>query len=302
MRLSTSTNICFNRPGGIKADITESVRRCAEAGYRVMDLNFHDCTTFRLPFVTDGWEKWIDGIAAVAAELGVTFNQSHASFYNFCDSGYQNREFMDAMILRAVKCSGFLKIPYVVIHAGTDYSSSSMRRSSAEKNREYFKPVIEYASQAGTSIVFENLWDLNIAPRRRFTADIEDLVEFADSFSGAPVGICYDTDHGTLMQQDPEKSLQLIGDRLVATHISDCISVECDHILPYSGKSDWEKITRAFRTIGYKGDLTYEVHRYTQNLPDELMDSALRHSIDVGEYLIRQCRENKTGGNHDNIG
>ena len=47
MRLSTSTNIYFNRPDGSKAEITESISRCAQAGYRVMDMNFHDCCTFR---------------------------------------------------------------------------------------------------------------------------------------------------------------------------------------------------------------------------------------------------------------
>lgn len=59
MRLSTSTNIYFNRPNNVKAKIQDSVSLCAEAGYKVMDMNFFDCTTFKLPFVTDEWEKWI---------------------------------------------------------------------------------------------------------------------------------------------------------------------------------------------------------------------------------------------------
>ena len=59
MRLSTSTNVYFNRPGGKKAAIEDSVRLCAQAGYRVMDMNFYDCTTFRLPFVSEYWKEWI---------------------------------------------------------------------------------------------------------------------------------------------------------------------------------------------------------------------------------------------------
>lgn len=290
MRLSTSTNIYFNRPDGAKASIQESMSRCAAAGYRVMDLNFHDCTTFQLPFVTAGYLDWTEEIGMLADDLSISFNQCHASFYNFCDPNYGNRAYMDQMVLRAVECAGLLGIPYVVIHAGTDYGTAELVRSSKRKNRDYFLPVIEYAEKCGTNLAFENLWDMNIKPLRRYTANAEELVDFVDSLDAPGVGVCYDTDHATLMGQDHAEALRLIGKRLVATHISDCISAECDHILPYAGRTDWCAVTRALKEIAYTGDLTYEIHRYTQNLPDELVDSALLYSVEVGEQLISLCK------------
>ena len=290
MRLSTSTNIYFNRPDGTKADITDSMRRCAAAGYRVMDLNFHDCTTFRLPFVSNQYQRWTEEIGELAEELGLSFNQAHSAFYNFCDERYTNREYMDGMVLRTIECAGVLGIPYVVIHAGTDFESAEYRRTSKQKNTEYFLPLIEFAEKKNTRLVFENLWDLNIYPLRRYTANAEELVDFVDSLNAPSVGICYDTDHVTLMGQSHSRSLYLIGKRLVATHISDCISVECDHILPYSGRIDWDEVTLSLRKTGYSGDFTYEIHRYTQSLPDALVDSALRYSVEVGEHLISKCR------------
>lgn len=290
MRLSTSTNIYFNRPGGCKATIQESMKRCAAAGYRVMDLNFHDCTTFRLPFVTDEYRRWVDEIGVLAQELDIVFSQSHASFYNFCDETYKHKEYMDQMVLRAIECAALLNIPYVVIHAGTDYGSAEFVKASKQKNREYFLPLIDYAQKLNTSIVLENLWDMNIRPLRRYTANAEELVDLVDSFRSPSVGICYDTDHATLMAQSHEKSLKLIGSRLVATHISDCLSVECDHLLPYDGMTDWDEVMATLQSIGYTGDFTYEIHRYTQNLPDELIHGALLRSIEVGNHLISLCQ------------
>ena len=47
MRLSTSTCMYFNRPDGTKARIEDCIKMCSEeAGYRVMDMNFLDCTNF----------------------------------------------------------------------------------------------------------------------------------------------------------------------------------------------------------------------------------------------------------------
>ena len=121
MRLSTSTNIYFNRPNNVKAKIQDSVSLCAEAGYKVMDMNFFDCTTFKLPFVTDEWEKWIYDIKELSEKKQIEFSQAHANFYNFCDPNAENKEFLDRMVLRSIDCAAILGVKWVVIHAGTDF-------------------------------------------------------------------------------------------------------------------------------------------------------------------------------------
>ena len=81
MRLGTSTTMGFNRPHGVKADIPDVVRILAEAGFKVQDMNFHDCSTFPTPLLTDKWESWVDDIGNTAAKYGVEFSQSHLHFY-----------------------------------------------------------------------------------------------------------------------------------------------------------------------------------------------------------------------------
>lgn len=288
MRLSTSTCIYFNRPDGTKAQITDSVDLCSQAGYRVMDMNFHDCCMFDTPMKTDRWEEWIYGIKEKAKECGIEFSQGHSHFYNFCDPSVPNREELDEYIRRGIIGASVLEIPWLVIHAGTDFQSSTPVKSSREKTIEYLKPRIELAAKHNVGIAIENLWELNISPKRRYTSTAEELVELVDILSKDfdNVGICWDVEHSSIMKQDLYSQLQLVGNRLKATHISDYLSVQEDHILPFSGNTDWAEVMRALKSVAYKGDFTYEIHRYTMRVPDELVLSALKHSVKVGNYLI----------------
>lgn len=42
----------------------------------------------------------------------------------------------------------------------------------------------------------------------------------------------------------------------------------------------------ALKEIDYRGDLTYEIHRYTASMPDALVPTALACSVEVGQYLL----------------
>lgn len=288
MRLSTSTNVYFNRPGGRKASIEDSVRLCADAGYRVMDMNFYDCTTFRLPFVSSEWERWIHGIREIAEARGVEFSQAHSNFYNFCDPAAENKEFLDSMVLRSVECAGILGVKWIVIHAGTDFDSPRPFYDSKRKNIEYLKTVAECAEKHHVGLAIENLWDYNIAPLKRYTTTAEELVDLADTLGRdfSNIGICWDFEHANIMKQAQTPALKLVGDHLKATHVSDNIGIENDHILPFYGYTDWKEIMTVLKEIGYLGDFTYEIHRYTTQLPEELVIPALKYSIEVGNYLL----------------
>lgn len=143
MRLSTSTNIYFNRPRGEKGSLDQCIRFCGQGGYKRMDLNLVDYTNFRFPFVDSDWRRWIGGATETAALYGITFGQAHAPFYNFCDPLAEGREELDALILRSIDCAQLMGIPWVAIHAGTDFEAAEPRRSSLEKNRAYFLPILE---------------------------------------------------------------------------------------------------------------------------------------------------------------
>lgn len=291
MRLGTSTTIGFNRPYGRKDSIPNVVRLCAEAGYRVLDMNFHDCANFPTPLQTDCWEFWVDEIAEAAQKYGVEFSQSHLHFYEFIGASDEECRRKEQIIARCMKGSSMLGVKWAVTHAATAFGSPCMREDSLKANRQYFEDKLEKADQLNLSLAIENLWDLNIAPKKRYTASADELVELVDSLDSPRAGICWDFEHASIMEQDQAAALRLVGKRLKATHVSDHYGIQADHQIPYLGSTDWESFLPVLREIGYQGDFVYETHRYTQNMPDGLMPAALKFSIEVGEYLIRKYME-----------
>lgn len=293
MRLGTSTTIGFNRPYGRKETIPEVVRMCAEAGYRVLDMNFHDCANFHTPLQTGLWEFWIDEIAEAAAKYGVEFSQSHLHFYEFIGASEELQKEKEELISRSMKGSAMLGVTWAVTHAATAFGSPCMREDSLRENRRYFGDKLEEADRLNLSLAIENLWDWNIAPKKRYTSGVDELVELVDSLQSPRVGICWDFEHASIMQQEQKAALRYVGKRLKATHVSDHYGIQADHQLPFLGSTRWEEFLPVLNEIGYQGDFVYETHRYTQNMPDELMPQALRFSIEVGEYLIRNYMENE---------
>jgi sugar phosphate isomerase/epimerase len=140
------------------------LRRCAGAGDRVLDLNYYDCATFRLPFVENRWRERLEEIKAESEKLSVVFSQAHGPFYNFCDPSFSQAGEWDALLYRAIDCCAELGASWLVIHAGTDFGAAFPLAASYRKNRTYFFPVLEYAAKRRVGIAFENLRESNIAP------------------------------------------------------------------------------------------------------------------------------------------
>ena len=291
MRVSTSTNIYLRRPDGRFASIEESMEQCSKAGYRVMDLNFYDATTFHLEFMSPTWESWSYKVKDLAEKLGIEFSQGHSSFYNFCEpEKVKDFEYWETSVKRSVLSAEIIGIPWIVIHAGTSFDAGNdYKEVSFRKNMDYFKEFVTFASEHNVGLAFENLWDLNIRPQRRYTANAEELMEFVNAIKPyAPnhVGTCWDFEHADIMGQDQRKSLTLLGKTLKCTHCSDQTGINNDHIIPFSGSIDWKEAVHILRDIGYEGDFTYEMHRYGMNTPEPLVQDALKYSLKMGEYIL----------------
>lgn len=137
MRLGTSTTMAFNRPHGVKADIPAAVRVLAEAGFKVQDMNFHDCANFPTPLLTEDWERWIDEIGNTAAKCGVEFSQSHLHFYEHMTADPETARQKEIILERCMRGSAALGVKWAVTHAATA-PGPQMRADSLRGNVAYF--------------------------------------------------------------------------------------------------------------------------------------------------------------------
>lgn len=285
MKLSTSTNMLFERINMEPVEQKTAVKLCAEAGYKVLDFCFHDLITYQSPFLDERWEAYTEMMAETVSGLGMTCGQGHANVYDFLNPK-ADHDFHREITKRSVLASERLGIPWLVIHPSTDFSAAAMVRSSREKNVEYIRRLAEFAGKHQVGIAVENMWDLHIAPKRYYADTAEELTELVDAVDMENVGICWDLEHASIMKQDQRKAFELMGKRLKVTHVSDQTGVDNIHVMPFQGFTDWKECMEALADTGYEGNLNYEAQWFLNKVPMELVMPSLIYSVAVGNYLI----------------
>ncbi|MDO5408154.1 MAG: sugar phosphate isomerase/epimerase family protein [Eubacteriales bacterium] len=291
MKLSTTTLFYGPRPDGSVAPMMDSIRRISKAGFEDLDLNFAWTRRHRTELYFDNWKEWTNQCGELINELGMTVSQTHAPFYNVIDSGYPYREEEEEMVRRSIIASAELGAKTVVIHGGSIPYCPNYK-TNKEKNMEYFKPHLELAAKYGVNIAIENLFDENNLEKRvrvpRYLSHPEDLIDLVDSLHEQyeNVGIIWDFGHANLMNWNQPECLEMIGDRLIATHVQDNYGVIDDHLLPYLGNTDWESIMKTLKKINYQGAFAFETHKMTDRLPDPMIDAMMKYAYELGVYLL----------------
>lgn len=289
--LSTSTNIVCERPGGLNYTLEKTLEVAGRAGFDTFDISFYDWSLPFSPFITDKWEAWIHGAAKKADALGVKFGQCHAYTYDFLNPAYtdEERAHHEELVRRSLKCCQIAGSRLCVTHPDTAWHAQKPMEASRRMNAEYFKPLLEYAAGLGMDLALENMCDYSSLPNRGFFVMPEDIVDFIDTFADSRLGVCWDFEHADILELDQVKALELIGNRLKATHASDTLSKTFEplmHVLPLFGFIDWKAIMDTLRKIGYRGALCLEAHNFAKRLPEELIPTAMKLAFEIGRYLL----------------
>ena len=292
MKLSTSTNMVFERINMEPISQERGILLCVQAGYRVFDFCFHDLITFKSPFLDERWEAYTEKMCALKEEHGLSYEQGHANVYDFLNPK-ADHEFHQTIMERCVLASEKMGIPWLVVHPSTAFSADAVYAASRSGNTEYFKRLCEFAAKHGVGIAVENMWDLHIAPKRYYADHAEELCELTDAVGAENIGICWDLEHASIMRQDQKKSLKIIGNRLKVTHVSDQTGVDNIHVMPFQGKTDWKAAMEGLAEIGYEGNLNFEAQWFLNKVPEALLLPSLRYSREVGAYLIGLYEEKR---------
>ncbi len=297
MRLATSTCIYPARRQGGRTPLEESIKMCAETGFRVIDLNFCSASsmTGKTELHGDDWESNVDSIGNLAAKLGIEFSQSHMPFDSNLYRPEQKlseeyRAWYAESCRRAIIASARLGVKWVVTHAQTATENDEMAfEENMRANIHFYTPLLELAKKEGTGIAIENMAEFHPAKtKHRFTAVVEEQIAIIDAM-GDPVSCrgCWDFGHAQLVYRDQSVPLRKLGRRLAATHVQECDGREDDHYLPFiRGTTNWEALMPLLKEIGYDGDFTYEVHGFYGKIPDDLRIEAGKLGFKIGNYLM----------------
>ena len=150
-----------------------------------------------------------------------------------------------------------LNISTMVVHPGgkrvwrnqTDY------RQARQANHEAFKQLAEKAEKARVSVAVENMGG------GMFASYPEDLLEMLQEIDCPYLGACLDTSHANIVGPgfDIPQFIRDCGKKLFATHISDNLGKNDDHLMPYSGRVAWQPVVKALEEIKYAGLFNLEI-------------------------------------------
>ena len=192
-----------------------------------------------------------------ADELGLEYEFIHAPYRSINEmwmegDGYlEVFDYMKASIDAAAECG----IPYVITHVSSGWNAPNVNDLGLARYDE----LVRYAKERGVILAFENL---------RMLGNIACLVDRYEKMDN--VRFCFDCGHEHCYTKTVSM-LDVFTDRVCCTHIhdnhgrpfDDKVSDRDEHLLPFDGDYDYERMMRKLDEYGYAGSLTLEVSQRT---------------------------------------
>lgn len=145
-------------------------------------------------------------------------------------------------IKTAIDAARDFKVEIVDLHLNARFKGRTTKERIG-RVREAMEELSNYALLKEVKLSCENL------PERNSYPIFETILK---EFNYPHIGVCYDISHAHIARKDLS-ILERYRDRLFSIHISDDLSRNDDHLLPYDGEVDWKGFKRAFKTLSFKG-------------------------------------------------
>lgn len=283
MRLSIESYALRRRYGDF-----EAARLISEAGFDAMDYSSYWYENS--PLAGDDYRDYAKKLRAHMDGVGLSCNQSHAPFTMNYGQPFDLSSPAYREVVRSMEVAAVLGAKQIVVHS---LAMPEELREDTEATHgcamAYYRSLLPYAEAFGIRIAVENLFVRHkekfvYSKRLNSPETLSRVVRELDS----PFAVaCLDMGHAAMVGYEPEDFIRGMDRGLLgAVHIQDGDYIEDRHTVPYVGQYHWEEIMKALAETGYTGDLTFEVYKLYQNLPDAAIPHALKMAEAVGRHMI----------------
>ena len=239
-------------PDEAKRTPYECMKLFYDAGFRYLDYT---------PYTAgEDWEEQTDIAIEAAARCGMILEQSHAPYNRYSKRPIEEyRRHID----RSLEAAARMGNKQIAVHAD-DYAmeadGSYNGAHAMEQMYDFWAPFADKAAKLGVNLAIETVFeDRRGVPMSRFTSRLDELMGFIDRFHAPHVVCCWDSGHAYIaFKSGMLDAMKTLGSRITCTHIHDNYYATDLHLLPYEGEIPWEDHMKTLKTIGYKGNLTYE--------------------------------------------
>lgn len=268
MEISINAEHFCDRRNGTKRTLESVLEQVKNAGFNNID------------FITD--INSANQTAELLQKLGLKVNQSHCPFNRYSQKDYSE---FSKDIINAVESARILGSDIFVVHADEfDFSNEEFSdKAVVEFNYKLYYPVLERINKYGMKLALENVFQ-DVIPNPRFSSTPEQLMMLLERFNDKNVGICLDTGHAKVADDENYLSnIRLYSKHIISTHIHEAFYGHDLHLFPFLGGVELDKCVEILKESNYSGMFTYEF--VYDRIPDEFLQDVLNLLYKMGEYL-----------------
>lgn len=253
------------------------------AGFDAMDFSYY-WTKRGERMLGDDWKEKATKLRRIIDEKGFACNQAHAPFDLVYGEKFDMSEAKYEALVRSIGSAAILGAKQIIVHCLKTPNESELM----EYNFAFYKSLEKYCEEYGIKVSVENLFTSSSVPGKvkRMLGTPEELCELTLSLGKKNFNCCVDLGHVAITETLPEDFISRMDSELLgALHVHDNDFGGDQHLLPYLGRMDWNKIMAALKAKNYAGDLTLEVFGWLGRLPEGLMCEGAHHAAVTAMYL-----------------
>ncbi len=193
-------------------------------------------------------------IFQLAKDHKVTIQSIHLPFYPWeeMDPASTIKAYRDTFIEKEselLKIAANRGVKIAVAHPSAEPYKDELREENLKAVIDSFAKLNDVAKKAGIILAVENL------PRTCMCRDCSEIVKIYNAIPD--IHFCFDSNHSLI--DDNVDIIKTMGERIVATHISDYEFYDEMHLFPGEGKNNWQQIMQALEEVNYSGNWNYEI-------------------------------------------
>lgn len=194
-------------------------------------------------------------LAGLLRETGLVLNYIHVpieDYHDLSSTDPQVRKLTIETYKMCLQACHDLGGRSIVAHATgrRDFASDDELAQAFEASLESTARLCDYANELGVAFCLENL------PIDHDWQKLSLRVMAAADFDG--FGLCLDTCHAMIANDDPLELVNWMAPRVRATHLSDTMGAHDSHLLPGEGEVDFKAVGRELGRAGFDGVVDLE--------------------------------------------
>lgn len=269
----------------------EAIKMVKSAGFDAIDYSYY-WKNEREEILGDSYKEYAKKIKGFLDEADIECNQAHAPFSLEYGNLFDVSDKKYLWLLHSLESAAILGAKNIIVHSisvpqGVDFE---------EYNVAFYKSFLPYCQKFGIHVAVENLFEYD-SKRKHLVGKLgtpEELNRIVKKIDSPWIVACIDIGHASLTGYEPEEFIENMDPHVLKSlHVQDNDYISDRHILPYMGDLNWEAIMRALKSVGYRGELTFEIFHYLERFPDKLLPDALKLAASVGKYLISLYEQNE---------